>query len=212
MGGEKLAFPAILARELGSPPRGRGKAPGHPVLRISARITPAWAGKSPPHWWRSSITEDHPRVGGEKLQELTGLRNTRGSPPRGRGKACRPVGISALTRDHPRVGGEKSDPSDLRLSTPGSPPRGRGKVVYLSVSIFSLRITPAWAGKSFSITARGRVRRDHPRVGGEKVPPDSILHLDVGSPPRGRGKAYLTAARAACLGITPAWAGKSVTI
>ena len=26
MGGEKLAFPAILARELGSPPRGRGKA------------------------------------------------------------------------------------------------------------------------------------------------------------------------------------------
>ena len=148
VGGEKLAFPAILARELGSPPRGRGKAPGHPVLRISARITPAWAGKSPPHWWRSSITEDHPRVGGEKLQELTGLRNTRGSPPRGRGKACRPVGISALTRDHPRVGGEKSDPSDLRLSTPGSPPRGRGKGRYSPPTATATGITPAWAGKS----------------------------------------------------------------
>ena len=86
VGGEKLAFPAILARELGSPPRGRGKAPGHPVLRISARITPAWAGKSPPHWWRSSITEDHPRVGGEKGVARWMPSAIRGSPPRGRGK------------------------------------------------------------------------------------------------------------------------------
>ena len=208
MGGEKLAFPAILARELGSPPRGRGKAPGHPVLRISARITPAWAGKSPPHWWRSSITEDHPRVGGEKLQELTGLRNTRGSPPRGRGKACRPVGISALTRDHPRVGGEKSDPSDLRLSTPGSPPRGRGKGRYSPPTATATGITPAWAGKSRLFICFHFFFKDHPRVGGEKLFDNGTGQGAQGSPPRGRGKVRPECPDPVISGITPAWAGK----
>ena len=168
MGGEKLAFPAILARELGSPPRGRGKAPGHPVLRISARITPAWAGKS-------------------LIQAI----------------------YAYLRRDHPRVGGEKAGTARQRLQQRGSPPRGRGKVVYLSVSIFSLRITPAWAGKSFSITARGRVRRDHPRVGGEKPRKVFSSFAMIGSPPRGRGKALFFIIGVVIFGITPAWAGKS---
>ena len=66
------------------------------------------------------------------------------------------------------MGGEKS--TGLRVSDvlEGSPPHGRGKVWLLPLVDFQSRITPAWAGKSFSITARGRVRRDHPRMGGEK--------------------------------------------
>ena len=210
MGGEKLAFPAILARELGSPPRGRGKAPGHPVLRISARITPAWAGKSPPHWWRSSITEDHPRVGGEKLQELTGLRNTRGSPPRGRGKGryspptATATGITPawagksrlficfhfFFKDHPRVGGEKLFDNGTGQGAQGSPPRGRGKASERLTGANYARITPAWAGKSRLLFRSLLLHRDHPRVGGEKVlcPPPWLWLM--GSPPRGRGKAY----------------------
>ena len=46
VGGEKLAFPAILARELGSPPRGRGKVCFCVRLMFILWITPAWAGKS----------------------------------------------------------------------------------------------------------------------------------------------------------------------
>ena len=71
--------------------------------------------------------------------------------------------------DHPRVGGEKTPRRSSMNTVRGSPPRGRGKVLEQATSLTAPRITPAWAGKSFSITARGRVRRDHPRVGGEKT-------------------------------------------
>ena len=73
-----------------------------------------------------------------------------------------------------------------------------------------MRITPAWAGKSFSITARGRVRRDHPRVGGEKPQALPIRQALKGSPPRGRGKDVKGNRWDKLPGITPAWAGKSV--
>ena len=150
-------------------------------------------------------------MGGEKLQELTGLRNTRGSPPRGRGKACRPVGISALTRDHPRVGGEKSDPSDLRLSTPGSPPRGRGKGRYSPPTATATGITPAWAGKSRLFICFHFFFKDHPRVGGEKPLRNFTRNALLGSPPRGRGKVAALYLGDGEDGITPAWAGKRHT-
>ena len=69
-------------------------------------------------------------------------------------------------------------------------------------------ITPAWAGKSFSITARGRVRRDHPRVGGEKANFIMAGLGAMGSPPRGRGKGGPGVNIAGKTRITPAWAGK----
>ena len=66
MGGEKLRFPALLARELGSPPRGRGKAVHRfPGLALVG-ITPAWAGKSASLDFFGFLLGDHPRVGGEK--------------------------------------------------------------------------------------------------------------------------------------------------
>ena len=188
MGGEKQNSSSSGASLPGSPPRGRGKASGISRKINCHGITPAWAGKST---WSPSfkdLRQDHPRVGGEKpLRNFT--RNALlGSLPRGRGKDDEQeatyfsgritpawAGKRLLSMldcaafwDHPRVGGEKGVARWMPSAIRGSPPRGRGKVVYLSVSIFSLRITPAWAGKSFSITARGRVRRDHPRVGGEK--------------------------------------------
>ena len=51
--------------------------------------------------------------------------------------------------------------------------------------------------------------RDHPRVGGEKIKPLQRDATDGGSPPRGRGKDSFIVHRHACVGITPAWAGKS---
>ena len=91
----------------------------------------------------------------------------------------------------------------------GSPPHGRGKVWLLPLVDFQSRITPAWAGKSFSITARGRVRRDHPRMGGEKEARDYPKEQVWGSPPRRRGKAFSVLRRQFRFRITPAWAGKS---
>ena len=91
----------------------------------------------------------------------------------------------------------------------GSPPHGRGKVLDLIEQAEHERITPAWAGKSlFCFTAAVPIQ-DHPRVGGEKLLPSDTLFLELGSPPRRRGKAEPERLRKLSGGITPAWAGKS---
>ena len=90
--------------------------------------------------------------------------------------------------DHPRVGGEKQIGGDNGLDKQGSPPRGRGKGCLESFLATTVRITPAWAGKSMPGDGASGVKPDHPRVGGEK------FRLFRPCPIR--------------TGITPAWAGK----
>ena len=75
---------------------------------------------------------------------------------------------SAVHQDHPRVCGEKTISRAIRDADWGSPPRMRGKeYVYKDAGALS-RITPAYAGKSFSGQVRGVPEQDHPRVCGEK--------------------------------------------
>ena len=66
MGGEKTDDRLKGLRDLGSPPRGRGKVLPPLIAAVQLRITPAWAGKS--LWFASfqASAKDHPRVGGEK--------------------------------------------------------------------------------------------------------------------------------------------------
>ena len=94
----------------------------------------------------------------------------------------------------------------------GSPPRGRGKVVPAVIVIGALGITPAWAGKSALWPRCGRDAEDHPRVGGEKADTLGEVLMEMGSPPRGRGKGENMNAYAEGIGITPAWAGKRLSI
>ena len=170
----------------------RGKAPVNHSSGRPHGITPAYAGKSLSDTRRGFSKWDHPRVCGEKLL-------TSGSRPR-------------------------------RL---GSPPRMRGKGGGRSVSGLRLRITPAYAGKSRWPCTRASRARDHPRVCGEKYVSYAALRSLVGSPPRMRGKVYPVGAGASrprgspprmrgkgghevrqkCFpGITPAYAGKSVSV
>ena len=127
VGGEKSMMVPHTVTLLGSPPRGRGKVEVLPPLSLGGRITPAWAGKSRESVLAGAGWRDHPRVGGEKEVMDTGQALTRGSPPRGRGKAkCnrRTFTMARITpawagkrpsqalliahlKDHPRVGGEK---------------------------------------------------------------------------------------------------------
>ena len=46
-------------------------------------------------------------------------------------------------------------------------------------------------------------------MGGEKAAALAAVYVSAGSPPRGRGKAGLLELSKECVGITPAWAGKS---
>ena len=109
------------------------------------------------------------------------------------------------------MGGEKTLYSGMQQVVLGSSPRWRGKDRFLATQSLVLRITPAWAGKSGLSYAKKSSGKDHPRVGGEKQTLGSTGHDKPGSPPRGRGKVAGGVIIGVLLGITPAWAGKSVT-
>ena len=116
------------------------------------------------------------------------------------------------TRDHPRVCGEKWIRRDEPLASEGSPPHMRGKGFRFLAVFLRFRITPAYAGKRTTMNKSQFTKRDHPRICGEKL---AMLLLPVqflGSPPHMRGKAHVPAGNRTSVGITPAYAGKSINI
>ena len=155
------------------------------------------------------VIRDHPRVCGEKQPTIWLLQTPPGSPPRMRGKGisgistCARRGITpayagkrptsspplSRTRDHPRVCGEKNNAATKAGGDLGSPPRMRGKVPADVPDGDGPGITPAYAGKSGTGVGDYTVEQDHPRVCGEKSPPQERTQRRRGSPPRMRGKA-----------------------
>ena len=67
------------------------------------------------------------------------------------------------------MGGEKMEIMLDVWTYQGSPPHGRGKGYEDWEGVSKERITPAWAGKSFSVSRLGAWCWDHPRMGGEKA-------------------------------------------
>ena len=157
-------------------------------LMLYHRITPAYAGKSLPLLSSMCISEDHPRLCGEKGSSVPGGDCFWGSPPpmRGKGELPCPVnGLNGITpayagksffddppkslfEDHPRLCGEKTKSRCRFSSSKGSPPPMRGKVLQQSDRKPHSGITPAYAGKSVRSQALPDAVRDHPRLCGEK--------------------------------------------
>ena len=73
------------------------------------------------------------------------------------------------------------------------------------------RITPAYAGKSLTAVLLIHGGRDHPRLCGEKAYKATQDDFDKGSPPPMRGKVLGASVHSRRKGITPAYAGKSLT-
>ena len=189
MGREKAADTCVYYSVTGSPPHGRGKGGCCSGVHWRHGITPAWAGKRDCRYHGMAYQQDHPRVGGEKFPTNGDSVAKQGSPPRGRGKGSErqagfdPAGITPAwagksqsfikwqwkIRDHPRVGGEKPEWAPITFLMLGSPPRGRGKGYEGHVNYNAIRITPAWAGKSYACCPVLSLSEDHPRVGGEKL-------------------------------------------
>ena len=71
----------------------------------------------------------------------------------------------------------------------------RGKLPSLLSGMGSLRITPAYAGKTNISTAEKAIARDHPRVCGENEKSDFFPAGFAGSPPRMRGKLAVNSLR-----------------
>ena len=113
-----------------------------------------------------------------------------------------------VARDHPRACGEKHKSIRAIVSTSGSPPRMRGKEFSRLCLKNDIGITPAHAGKSGAKPCEAQHNRDHPRACGEKNIEEWRILREAGSPPRMRGKEYLTTLHVCNIGITPAHAGK----
>ena len=208
MCGEKFEDTAKKNGIPGSPPRVRGEGHRRAARPWSGRITPACAGRSMGNKQKVLISQDHPRVCGEKTPRMYRGTRPRGSPPRVRGEApdlataatelritpaCagRSTGQregSARREDHPRVCGEKHGRRRPCETCTGSPPRVRGEVLDLLGDVRHLRITPACAGRRKIVADYLELGRDHPRVCGEKTIRLMILTSAAGSPPRVRGE------------------------
>ena len=124
------------------------------------------------------------------------------------GKSHAPVMQHPVKRDHPRVCGEKIAAPRGHQAAAGSPPRMRGKETGPAADRLAFRITPAYAGKRQCARPPAGGHQDHPRVCGEKYSVASAQKVLSGSPPRMRGKVHGVVQELACVGITPAYAGK----
>ena len=90
----------------------------------------------------------------------------------------------------------------------GPPPRMRGKVQLRNGKQTSRGITPAYAGKRWTVAGTVAARWDHPRVCGEKASLMLASDAELGSPPRMRGKVREIKTGKSRRGITTAYAGK----
>ena len=132
----------------GSSPRGRGKPKAPKTVKLTVRLIPARAGKTP---WTASLSISrpaHPRAGGENAINSMGAGIAEGSSPRGRGKpygldsqlalsgliparagkTCSLARVPQRGEAHPRAGGENLPPGQDEAVVHGSSPRGRGKL------------------------------------------------------------------------------------
>ena len=106
------------------------------------------------------------------------------------GKSSAFIRSSPVNQDHPRLCGEKSAEIMAEHDAEG--------------------ITPAYAGKRVPKIPQTQRTRDHPRLCGEKLISSIFASSVLGSPPPMRGKGILIRNVGAMLGITPAYAGKSI--
>ena len=173
----------------GSPPPMRGKVTNAVYGSQTGRITPAYAGKSSQHLLCHQVGRDHPRLCGEKPEQVHALINNPGSPPPMRGKVLLWIvvykrgritpayagkrrvcpAICRISWDHPRLCGEKKRWTRYAPAALGSPPPMRGKVQLQPYCTNEDGITPAYAGKRRSECLRSPGIRDHPRLCGEKT-------------------------------------------
>ena len=168
----------------------RGKAQQLIEAERQVGITPAYAGKRSSCRIRTRPEWDHPRICGEKFL----LRILRVSG----------MGIT------PAYAGKSGQLPNCEFSHKGSPPHMRGKAAGRTRRRCYHGITPAYAGKSTSRAFVPAGTEDHPRICGEKKGRKTANQLRIGSPPHMRGKAARVCVGGIAVGITPAYAGKSL--
>ena len=158
------------------------------------------------------FNSDHPSRCGENRLYLTSESTRSGSPPRTRGKPCVLRHTHLFNGITPAGAGKTKPLSANAVTGYGSPPQVRGKPYPAAFNSEAQGITPAGAGKTRLPARTANSLRDHPRRCGENVAADDVLHRMQGSPPQVRGKRIGAISATVTKRITPAGAGKTVSV
>ena len=112
-------------------------------------------------------------------------------------------------QDHPRIRGEHLAASENNGTDLGSPPHTRGTLLSCSCFYLHSRITPAYAGNTYSRYGITFSSKDHPRIRGEHQQFGKRFVASTGSPPHTRGTQASVQLISSTSGITPAYAGNT---
>ncbi|SCH86445.1 Domain of uncharacterised function (DUF2825) [uncultured Clostridium sp.] len=229
--GEYKRIRLIFRIRKGSPPLTRGIQFQDCMEYYQEGITPAYAGNTRSDYSNEIMSRDHPRLRGEYSRRSMAIRRQVGSPPLTRGIPAIIhhtefwVGITPAyagntpkrhlfpspLRDHPRLRGEYISQYDNVEDQLGSPPLTRGIPNQAQKSYVGSRITPAYAGNTPDEHVEGMATEDHPRLRGEYLKIAITQLTDKGSPPLTRGIQDRIALIADPCGITPAYAGNTLS-
>ena len=123
-----------------------------------------------------------------------------------------PPGARAPRADHPRMRGEDASAPNGNRPASGSPPHARGRRRSTASEGPAGGITPACAGKTGIGSRAISEVEDHPRMRGEDAQQRYPQRSDRGSPPHARGRLRGPTRAGRPRGITPACAGKTVSV
>ena len=128
------------------------------------------------------------------------------------GKTFSTSELTEVHEDHPRLRGKDIVPHDREAFRLGSPPLARERPIPVQQMQLQLRITPACAGKTLPKTGSLIPKEDHPRLRGKDLTILSTLSARLGSPPLARERQAQEMAQKINNGITPACAGKTLSL
>ncbi len=173
--------------------------------------------KTPPHTWGT-------------LPCLRQVCHAPGITPAYAGNTAESIPWSVRERDHPRIRGEHRYVRHRYPRWPGSPPHTRGTLPCLRQvchapgitpayagtpspvidSLYSRRITLAYAGNTSAHRWHPTPYWDHPRIRGEHCQRLRRMRNERGSPPHTRGTLASNPHHLSRKGITPAYAGNTL--
>ena len=153
----------------GSSPHTRGAHRRRRGRSAAMRIIPAYAGSTPPCYWRARSGQDHPRIRGEHQIHLNSTGDIRGSSPHTRGAHPRRGGSPAPGWIIPAYAGSTILPSAMWAMATGSSPHTRGARRSAGACCRAWRIIPAYAGSTLRGDHPLQRSRDHPRIRGEHL-------------------------------------------
>ena len=201
---------------------------GQPRFALT-RFIPACAGNAVSQGIETLSDAVHPRMRGERIENLPDINIRSGSSPHTRethvasnstragrrfspayaGNARRPADAIADHPVHPRMRGERPLARPCAINARGSSPHARGTQRLRESRADLFRFIPACAGNAAGCRLRRSSTAVHPRMRGERTSARHSWLPPCGSSPHARGTLLVTASAVVARRFIPACAGNA---